>query len=161
MAKTETLGIGEITQSFRGLKSGIETRVARGMLVSGGGVLKRRAKALAIAQGLRRTGALVKNIAIKREPQAPQGTEQYHLGVRHGHNLTRKQKARSKLGVNAAGRIVKRYEDDPYYWRFAEVGSSKQDATPFIGPALEEGAEEAIGAMGARLEREHQKAQNR
>jgi len=161
MAKTETLGIGDLSQSFRDLKTDMDTRTARAMVVSAGGVLKRHAKAKALAQGLRRTGALVKNIAIKREPQAPQGTAQYHLGVRHGYNLTRKQKAKGKLGVNGVGRIVKRYEDDPYYWRFAELGSAKQDATPFIGPALDEGKGEAIEAMDKRLQRELEKAQKK
>lgn len=161
MAKTEVLGINDLAKSFGELRTEMDTRTARAMVVSGGGVLKRRAKANAIALGLRRTGALVKNIVIKREPQAPQGTAQYHLGVRHGQNLTRKQKAKSKLGVNAAGRIVKRYDDDPYYWRFAELGSEKQDATPYLGPALEEGRGEVIEAMGARLQREMEKAQKK
>lgn len=158
MAKTEVLGIGALSDSFRELRTGMETRVGRAMVVAGGGVLKRRAKTNAIAQGLKRTGALVRNIVIKREPQAPPGTDQYNLGVRHGRNLTRKQKSSSKLGVNAAGRIVKRYEDDPYYWRFAELGSDKQDATPYLAPALAEGKQETIDAMAARLEKEHQKA---
>lgn len=161
MAKSEVLGLGDLAQSFRELKTEMDTRTARGMAVAGGGVLRRRAKANAIALGLRRTGALVKNIVIKREPQAPQGTAQYHLGVRHGQNLTRKQKSNSKLGVNAAGRIVKRYEDDPYYWRFAELGSDKQDATPYLGPALEEGRSEAIEAMNTRLQRDLEKAQKK
>lgn len=161
MAKTETLGIDDLAQSFRALKTDMDTRTARAMVVSAGGVLKRRAKANAQGHGLKRTGALIKNIVIKREPQAPQGTAQYHLGVRHGQNLTRKQKAKGKLGVSAAGRIVKRYEDDPYYWRFPELGSAKQDATPFIGPALEEGSGEAIEAMNARLQRELLKAQKK
>ncbi len=161
MPKTEVLGIGELSQAYRGLKTEMEDRTARGMVVSAGGLVKRRARGLALAQGLKRTGAMVKNIAIKRETQAPAGTAQYHLGVRHGHNLTRKQKAKGKLGVNAAGRIVKRYEDDPYYWRFAELGSAKQDATPFVGPALEEGTGEAIGAMNKRLQRDLERAQKK
>lgn len=158
MAKTEILGIGELSQSFRELKAGMETRTSRAMVVAAGGVLKRRAKANALAQGLRRTGALVKNIVIKREPQAPQGTAQYHLGVRHGRNLTTKQKASSKLGISKGGRIVKRYEDDPYYWRFAEFGTRKQQAAPFLGPALEQGKTDAIDAMATRLKKELDKA---
>lgn len=158
MAKTEILGIGDLQKSFRELKDGMETRIARAMVVSAGGVLKRKAKANAQAQGLKRTGALIKNIVIKREPQAPAGTAQYHLGVRHGRNLTKKQKTNSKLSVNKTGRIVKRYEDDPYYWRFAEFGTVKQQAAPFLGPALEDGKTEAIDAMAARLQKEHDKA---
>lgn len=158
MAKSEILGIGELSQSFRGLKTDMETRTARAMVVAAGGVLKRKAKSIAQANGSVRTGAMIKNIAIKREPQAPAGTAQYHLGVRHGRQLTKKQKTNSKLAVNKGGRIVKRYEDDPYYWRFAEFGTKKQQATPFIAPALEQGKTEAIDAMATRLQKELEKA---
>lgn len=158
MAKSEILGIGELGQSFQGLKTGMETRVARLMVASGGGVLRSKARSIAQAKGLRKTGALIKNIVIKREPQAPAGTAQYNLGVRHGRNLTKKQKTNSKLAINKTGRIVKRYEDDPYYWRFPEFGTKKQQATPFLQPALEQGKEEVIDAMADRLDKEHAKA---
>lgn len=158
MAKTELLGIGDLKQNFGKLKEGMETRIARSMVVAAGGVLKKKAKAIAQGNGLMRTGALIKNIVIKREPAAPVSTAQYHLGVRHGRHLTKKQKTNSKLAINKGGRIVKRYEDDPYYWRFAEFGTKKQQATPFIGPALEQGKTEAIEAMGTRLKKELDKA---
>lgn len=186
MAKTEVLGIGELGSAFRELKADMEARTARAMVVSAGGVLKRKAKKIAIANGSRRTGAMIKNIAIKREPSAPPGTAQYHLGVRHGNDLSSKQKAASKqLYVNGKGRISVRYVDDPYYWRWVEQGhrivaradsragknvsrrarraaaTGKVDAKPFIGPALEQGKTEAINAMDARLQRELAKAQKK
>lgn len=158
MAKSEILGIGELSQSFQQLKTGMETRTARVMVAAAGGVVRGKARGIAQAKGLRKTGALLKNIVIKREPQAPAGTAQYHLGVRHGRQLTKKQKTNSKLAVNKGGRIVKRYEDDPYYWRFAEFGTEKQQATPYLQPALEQGKTEAIDAMAARLQKELEKA---
>lgn len=158
MAKSEILGIGELSQSFQALKTGMEARVARLMVASGGSVLRSKARGIAQAKGLRKTGALIKNIVIKREPQVPAGTAQYNLGVRHGRNLTKKQKTNSKLAINKTGRIVKRYEDDPYYWRFPEFGTKKQQAAPFLQPALEQGKEEAIDAMAERLDKEHAKA---
>lgn len=154
MAKTEILGIGELTKNFAKARSDMETRIARSMVVAAGGVLKRKAKANMQRQGLVRTGSMMKNVAIKRETQAPAGTAQYHLGVRHGKNKTRAQRKTGKLSVNTKGRIVKRYEDDPYYWRFPEFGTAKQQATPSLGPALEEGKTEAIEAMAARLKKE-------
>lgn len=158
MAKTEVLGIGELKANFDKLKTGMETRIARSMVVAAGGVLKRKAKANMQRQGLVRTGSMMKNVAIKRETQAPAGTAQYHLGVRHGKNKTRAQRKTGKLSVNTKGRIVKRYEDDPYYWRFPEFGTAKQQATPSLGPALEEGKTEAIDAMATRLQKELDKA---
>jgi HK97 gp10 family phage protein len=159
MAKTEILGIGELKASFAQLKSGMESRIARSMVVAAGGVIKRKAKANMQAQGLVRTGSMLRNVAIKREPSANSGTAQYHLGVRHGRSKTRKQKAAgSKLAIAKTGRIVRHYADDPYYWRFAEFGTTRQLATPSLGPALEQGRTEAIDAMAARLQKELDKA---
>ena len=157
MAKEEILGLGDLSANFKKLKTDMEQRTGRAMVVAGGGVIKRKAKANVQQQGLVRTGAYLKNIVIKREPQNPPGTVAYALGVRHGRNLTKKQKANSKLGVEK-GRIVKRYEDDPFYWRFLEFDTAKRDGTPAIGPALEEGRGDAIDAMGNRLQKELDKA---
>ena len=173
-------GLGELKANFAKLAQGMETRISRAMVVAGGQLLKKEAKALALGYGYNKTGALVKNIAIKREPSAPAGTAQYHLGVRHGRNLTKKQKTTGKLKVRG-GRI--RVADDPFYWRFLEFGwiprgrgqalkggKRKKDAQrardagrkiagrSFIGKALENKRNEAIDAMGARLQRELDKA---
>jgi HK97 gp10 family phage protein len=154
MPETKMIGLGEMRDKFAQLgEAPMQTRIGRKMVVAAGRIVKSEAKAVAQAKGLRRTGALIKNIAIKRDPQAPVGTVQYNLGVRHGQDLTKKQKKKSKLGIKG-GRIVKQYEDDPYYWRFAEFGTKHQAATPFIGPALENKATDAVAAMGDALSAE-------
>lgn len=182
-SKSEIVGVAELAQKFRGLSRAMETRTSRVMVVAAGGVLKRRAKSIALAKGLKRSGAMIKNIAIKRETEAPAGTAQYNLGVRHGRDLTKKQKAKpGTLAVSKTGRIVKRYEDDPYYWRWVEQGhkvvarastvdrrgiaARRRGATgatvpphPFIAPALEEGRGDALQAMSNALDRELKKAQ--
>lgn len=158
MAETAILGIGELRESFAKLKSGMETRIARAMVVSAGGVLKKRAKANMRAQGLVLTGSMVKNVVIKRETGTPKGIAQYHLGVRHGRAKSKAQKATGRLAVNTTGRIVKRYADDPYYWKFHEFGTKRKPKSPSLGPALEQGREEAIAAMATRLQKELDKA---
>lgn len=123
MPKTEIVGIGDMKTGFKQVKGDMRTKTARSMLVSAGRILKDKAKEIAIANGSRRTGAMINNVAIKREKGAPVDSEQYHLGVRHGRNLSTKQKTEgARLSVNARGRVVKRYLDDPYYWRFVELG---------------------------------------
>lgn len=112
-------GLGALRAEFSGLAKDMELRTARSMVVSAGGVLKNEAKRLAQSQGLRRTGALINNIAIKRE-KTPEGIAQYHLGVRHGPNLGRK--AKKILTVRKSGRIGVKYLNDPYYWWFVERG---------------------------------------
>jgi hypothetical protein len=175
----EVVGIGALGQKFRALR-GDSPRLARVMAVAGGGVLKKAARAKAIANGSRRTGAMVKNIAIKREKNAPAGTAQYNLGVRHGRDLTKKQKAApgKRLAVNGRGRVVTRYADDPYYWGWVELGhktvagkgaggslrkrraaaAGQVAAKPFIGPTVAEDGPAAIAAMEARLDKEIEKA---
>ena len=165
MPDSAILGIGNLRDNFAQInEAAIQTRIGRRMVVVAGNILKAEAKSLAQQQGLRRTGALIKNIVIKRETKAPPGTVQYNLGVRHGRGLTKKQKASKTLAVNKGGRIVTRYADDPYYWRFAEFGTKRKDgsvrqqATPFVGPALENKATAAITAMGDALTAELKKA---
>lgn len=123
MADSEIMGIGAMRANFAQLKGDTSTRIARAMVVAAGGVLKRQAKTIAQANGSVRTGAMVKNIAIKREPQAPAGTVEYNLGVRNGPSLTGKQKKSGKyLAVSKGGRVVVKYRDNPYYWKWVEFG---------------------------------------
>ena len=142
-----------------------------------GGPERHREKALAQGYGFKRTGALVKNIVIKREASAPAGTAEYHLGVRHGRNLTKKQKTEGKSLKISGGRVSVKYKDDPFYWRFLEFGwiprkvalkggKRKKDAArkrdagrkipgrSFIEKALTNKRQQAIDAMGERLQRE-------
>ena len=122
MAESQILGISEMQANFAKLTSEMETRIGRRMVVAAGQILKREAKAIALSKGLRRTGVMINNIVIKRE-KTPAGLVQYNLGVRNNSSLTRKQKVAGKrLAVGKGGRIVVRYENNPYYWRFIEFG---------------------------------------
>lgn len=183
MAETIT-GLGDLKANFKKLGEAMERRVARAMVASGGAVLKKEAKQLAQVYGLKRTGALLKNIVIKRESAAPAGTAQYNLGVRHGRNLTKKQKTvGASLKRNRAGRVQVRYKDDPFYWRYLEFGwiprgpgqslkggakrkaearkassGRKIPGRSFIEKALTNKRQQAIDAMAERLQRELDKA---
>lgn len=124
MAKTEILGIGDMRTNFAEVRQDMQKRVARKVVVAGGRVLKAEAIAIATANGSKVSGDMIKNIAIKRESKAPQGTEQIHLGVRHGRDQTKKTRSQGTkyLAVNSRGRIVTRRTNDPYYWRWVELG---------------------------------------
>lgn len=178
MAKTETLGIGEMRAEFTRVRTDMQKRVARKVVVAGGRVLKAEAIAIATANGSKVSGDMIKNIAIKRESKAPQGTEQIHLGVRHGREQTKKVRSQGNktLAVNGQGRVVTRRDNDPYYWRFVELGHKivprrsasgsrsirkrRQEAVahvapkPFIQPALERKRTQAIDAMGKAVVQE-------
>lgn len=176
----DVIGIGDLARKFQTLKQDMMTRVARAMAVSGGRIIRDEAKAIHKANGSVRSGATLKNIVVKRETRAPQGTAEVHIGVRHGKNLTKRQKADSTLAVKG-GRVVNRYKDDPWYWFLVEYtgarphhigkgsylarkGRNRSKAKgkmhpgfkpkPFIKPALERRKADAIKAMEARLDRE-------
>lgn len=149
----EITGVPELRAAFERVGRDMTTRVSRVMVVAAGGVLRTEAKRLAESQGLRRTGAFIRNIAIKRE-RTPAGVAQYHLGVRHGRNLTRKEKRNVVLKVGRNGRIVKQYVNDPFYWRFLEFGTRKMQPKPSLGPALDNKKDDALEAMQTRLNRE-------
>lgn len=133
----------------------VDRRISRVMVASAGRVVKDEAKKIAASKLTIRSGALLRNIAIKRE-RTPEGVTQYNLGVRHGRDLGRK--AETKLGVGRSGRIVKQYVNDPFYWRFHELGTKRLPKRDFIAPALENKRDAAIDAMGERLAKELAKA---
>lgn len=161
---TRIEGLGELRHAFRRVAQDMQQRTSRQMVASAGGVLRKEARTLAQQQGLKLTGALIKNIAIKRE-RTPQGVTQYHLGVRHGKDLG--NNAAKKLVLNPkTGRITSVYINDPFYWWFLEKGRNvyrgdgkrrrgvkrRVEATPFLAPALQNKKAEAIEAMVKRLE---------
>ncbi len=171
MASTKIEGLADMRTNFEKIGKDMQTRTARRAVVAGGRIIKNEAIAIARANGSVRTGDMVKNIAIKRERKAGSGVEQYHIGVRHGREQTKKVRSQGNksLAVNGRGRIVTRRDNDPYYWKWVEFGHkivprrSRNDkrsisrrrkqadgevaGKPFIGPALERKSTEAIKAM--------------
>lgn len=155
-------GLSELRQSFSGVATDMRTRTSRLMVAAAGGVVRKEARSLAQAQGLRMTGALIKNIVIKRD-RSPDGLAQYSLGVRHGRAMGKKAPRRLVLAKN--GRVVSAVIDDPFYWWFLENGRnvyhgdgkrrrnirSRVEATPFLAPALENKRADALDAMATRL----------
>jgi len=200
--KVEIIGIGELNKHFSDLKRDLIHKTSLRMVASAGNVLKKEAKAIAQAKGLKISGSLIRNIAIKRERKAPPGVTQYNLGVRHGRDLG-KRHTKYLAFSKVKGRIVIRRKDDPFYWKFIEFGhkivprasgqlgntdvfhtrlskywkvrtikrtlsndsitirrrspSGFVEAVPFIQPALQNKAQEAIKAMEERLIKEIEK----
>lgn len=151
-------GVSDLAKLMNQLSADVQQKVGRRMVVSAANVVKQQAKANVQAKGLIKTRTLVNNIVIKRETKVPKGTIQYNVGVRHGRNLTRKQKQAVKL-VRRNGRVGKRYLNDPYYWRFLEFSTVRRAGTPFLGPALEQKQSAAIDKMSQVAKREIMKGQ--
>jgi HK97 gp10 family phage protein len=113
-------GIDELRAAFNKLDISLRQKGARRIVASGAGVLRKEAKAIVSAKRLIKSGDMLKNIAIKREPKVPPGVEQYNLGVRHGRDLRAKSGKYFVLGKN--GKIRTRRFNDPYYWKWVEFG---------------------------------------
>lgn len=127
-------GIGDLQKAFAQHKQQIELKTVRRMVASGAGVLRTEAKKIARQKGLKKTGAMIRNIAIKRERRTPPGVTQYNVGVRHGRDLG-KRHTKFLAFSKRKGRVVIRRKDDPFYYRFIELGhnvvarSSGQEGT--------------------------------
>lgn len=143
MAETLTLKIeggAELAAALRSLSDDMSKKVARAAAMSGAAVIRAEAKRLAEAQGLKKSGSLIANIAVKRERAAP-GEYVYHVGVRHGKGGHRK-------GTN-----------DPWYWFLHEFGTSRMPARPFLRPAFEQARERAIARALDVLKKRIERAQ--
>lgn len=149
-------GIGDLQKAFANHKQQISTKTVRRMVASGAGVLRGEAKKIARQKGLKKTGAMIRNIAIKRERRTPPGVTQYNVGVRHGRDLGKRHT--KFLALSKTGRIVTRRENDPFYWRFLEAGTKYIQANHFIKQSLENKRAEAIARMGEKLQQELAKA---
>ena len=141
---TEIFGIQGLQAKFLDLRQDMVLKTARRMVASGGAVLRTEARTIAQSLGLKKTGALIRNIAIKRERAAPAGTEQYNLGVRHGRDLGNGKKVIKYLEVGKSGRVVTRRQNDPFYWKFLEFDTKNRRATPFIQTALKNKSEQIL-----------------
>lgn len=147
-------GVSELTAAFAELKTDIQGQAARRITAAGGSVLRKEARVVAQNHGLRKTGALINNIVIKRERNKPDGTEQYNLGVRHGRDLGNGKKVIKYLELGKSGRIVTKRENDPFYWKFLHFGTKHIQATRFLEIALENKATAAVVAMAEKAKKE-------
>lgn len=149
----EMRGLKELLDNLEALGKNVRTE-ARGASVAAAQVVRREAVAIARAQGLVDTGALVANIAIKRERGTPANIHEVHIGVRHGASA----KAAQRVAVrNRDGKIRFEWTNNPFYWWFWEFGhyngflKRHVAAKPFIRPAMDQKAPEALGVMKQRL----------
>lgn len=157
-------GLKELLANLDGLNVSVRS-AARGATNAAAQVVKREAIVNARMQGLVSTGALVNNIAVKRERGTPANITEYHIGVRHG----KEGKGAQRIAVRGTdGRIRFQNADNPFYWMFWEFGhynvfmDRHVAAKPFIRPAMlsKEGMliEVMRGNLAARIEKTMAKA---
>ena len=139
-------GLAELRTSFAEGSSEIQNKAGRGAVASAASIIRREAKNIVKSKGLIKTGALLENIAIKRD-KSPAGVFTYNVGVRHGSKAKRARKVVTYRGTRAS---VK-YENDPFYFFMLEFGTSKMPAKPFLRPAFESKKADAAQRIADRL----------
>jgi HK97 gp10 family phage protein len=146
-------GLQELLQTLDELNVSV-TSAARGATNAAAQEVKKQAVANARAQGLVNTGALVNNIAVKRERGTPANITEYHIGVRHG----KEAKGAQKIAVRGRdGSIQFEYVNDPFYWWFWELGHYNVllrrhvAARAFLRPAMASKAPDLLEVMRKQL----------
>lgn len=146
-------GVDALVAKFGELRDDMRNKTGKRAIGAAATVVRNQARTNIDAAGLVKTGTMKRNTVFKYERKAPEGTFAANVGVRHGRGLLKKDKVQTKLVFKQNGRIVKKYVDDPFYWRFHEKGTAKMAATPFLEPALKASQQEAVDAMSRVLDK--------
>ena len=139
-------GFKELAAALRELPERVARNGLRAAVNAGASVIKKEATYLAPKD----TGALQANLYQKqiREQSGPM-VQTFYVGVRKG-----VAKYANNKKNRQAGKAGKAYKDDgtTFYWRFKEFGTSKMAATPFMRPAFDSQKENAVTAIGKKLD---------
>ena len=155
-------GVDALIKALAEATKQIRTKAVRSALRKAAVVIQKQAKlntpVLSAPTKTRKPGTVKNAITVRVSKAARKdGNEGVFVSVRplKSAQIRKFKQSQAKRGANASG---SKNPNDPYYWRFAEFGTKKQQATPFLAPALESHKEAAIDAMRERLQRELDKA---
>lgn len=144
-------GFKELAAAMRELPEKVARNGLRAAVNAGATVIKKEA----IVKAPQDTGALKANLYQKqvREKSGPM-QQTFYVGVRRG-----VAKYANTAANRRSGKAGKAYKNDgsTWYWRLVEFGTSKMAAQPFLRPAYEIKKEEAVKAIGAKLDERIQK----
>lgn len=142
MADIRIEGLDDVLAALKALPDSITKNAAPFAMRKGANVIAKEAKARARV----RTGNLQKRIAVRKRKRRPPGVAlAYSVGVLGGASAT----YGNTKGNRRKGIVGQKYqkESTAYYWRFLEFGTEKLAAKPFLRPAFDSKAEEAVKAI--------------
>lgn len=151
-------GLDNALARMRALPPKLRLRGLKAAVRKGGNVVKNAAvaKAKGIDDPLT-AEQIAKNIAVQfssRESKRQNGVV-YRVGVRGG--AKQYANTRENRRANRVGQVYKTAGSkgnpggDTWYWRFVELGTSRQRAQPFLQPAMAENVESATDAVVSEL----------
>lgn len=155
--EVKLVGIEDLKRALADAPKQIRTKAVRGALREAGKVIQSAARAaapvLAVPTPRRKPGTVKKNIVVRASKFARQtGDEGVYINVRG---------IRGKARVAKLGRAGAANPNDPYYWRFVEMGTKKLAARPFLRPAAESKGQEAIDKFMTSVIPQIEKLNNR
>jgi HK97 gp10 family phage protein len=133
-------GVDDLKRALAEAAVTIRTKAVRGALRDAGKVIQAAARAAApvlnVPSKTRAPGTVKKNIVVRASKFArAAGDEGVYINVRG---------IRGRARVKKLGKAGARNPNDPYYWRFLELGTRKMAARPFLRPAATSKGQEAI-----------------
>jgi HK97 gp10 family phage protein len=135
-------GLDDVLAALKALPDSITKNAAPFAMRKGANVIAKEAK----ARAPKRTGNLQKRIAVRKRKRRDAGIAlAYSVGVLGGASSTYgNTKSNRRKGL-----VGKTYDrgGTAYYWRFLEFGTEKLAAKPFLRPAFDSKAEEAVKAI--------------
>ncbi len=133
-------GVDDLKRALAEVSADIRKKSVRSALRSAGRVIQvsARAKApvLTTPAPHRKPGTVKKSIVVRASKFARRaGDEGIYINVRG---------IRGKARVARLGAAGAKNPNDPFYWRFLELGTKKMAARPFLRPAAEQAGNAAI-----------------
>ena len=141
-------GLLELQKALLGLPLEIRGKPLNSAVLAGAKVI--RAQAISNAAPLRKTGVLEANIVTMRSRTGTGlGRAEYAVGVKK----TKRKRNASKAKKTKDEKLAKKLEleNDAYYWRFLEFGTSKMAKRPFLRPAFESAKTGAADKIKSQL----------
>lgn len=155
MADFNTLeGFDAVIGEMRKVSVEMRGRVARAAIRKGANVVRDAARdGWARVDRQETPNNIAENVAVQFAGRTFRrtGDVMFRVGIRGGAkqyvNNTRNRRMRRVGGTYATG-------GSTFYWRFYELGTSRQPARPVMQPALFNNAGKALAAMAAEFERQ-------
>jgi hypothetical protein len=115
------MGMQQVLARLHTVAADIRDKVMVRVVASAANSVRKEAQTIAKRKNIRRTGALINNIVLKREHDVDAGIIQYNVGVRHG--LGGRGNGKKIISARKKGRgVTVKYQNDPYYWFWIEAG---------------------------------------
>lgn len=126
-------GIEDLKRALSDASKKIRTKAVRRALFEAGKVIQAAARVaapvLSVPTKTRKSGTVRRNIVVRASKfTRKSGNEGVYISVRG---------IRGQARVKRLGKAGASNPNDPYYWRYLELGTSKMAARPFMRPAAE------------------------